>query len=290
MDDLSREGAYNHIPEHSGPTEKTLGRVSWVFSLIALGLVFTGLYGIERGSGARAVGSAEAEAGNAGTYYASVAAATPARAADLPKPLAKPDFDYRVPKPGDADYADYREMLGNPRFRSSVENTDGYEIPYDPEWRSVVTGRREVGPTNLSLIGGASSLDELGSFILLGLEEADQQALADLEVTRDEFQALLWPEFPQSRPYMRIPPEEAWHFHYAKCTKGLAILMKGYGKRHLALEGVTVDEVRPFTNFTLHEGVTLHVVDQDTGEAEDIRTISAVVERQGHFKIYMAES
>jgi hypothetical protein len=267
MDDLSREGAYNHVREHAGPSARTLGGVSWVFSLIALGLVFAGLYGLERGTGRSPAGMADAEAGGMNAEYASVIPA--------PLPAAKPEFAYRVPAPGDPEYADYQEMLNNPRFRSSVENTTGYEIPYDPEWRSVVTGRREVGPTNLRLIGGAGSLEELGGFILFALEDADMQALSDLAVVRDEFEQLLWPEFPQSRPYMRVPSSEAWHFHLAKSTKGLQILMKEAGKKRLALDGITVAEVRPFTNFTLYEGVVINVVDQDTGETGSIRAISA---------------
>jgi hypothetical protein len=49
MDDLSREGAYNHVREHAGPSARTLGGVSWVFSLIALGLVNEAPAGVPRG-------------------------------------------------------------------------------------------------------------------------------------------------------------------------------------------------------------------------------------------------
>lgn len=192
---------------------------------------------------------------------------------------------FHVPIPGDPDYADYREMLAEPRLRSSVENSPGYAMPYDPEWRSVVEGRRRVGPTSLEFTEGETSLRNLGDALLKAVREHDLNLLNSVRVDRDEYQLILWPEFPQSRPFLRIPPDEAWMFQSARQRKGLEEVLARYGDRDLSMESLQVGSKEPFTNFTLYRGVTLTATDVKNGKTVQVLKDATVAERNGRFKL-----
>ncbi|MGD8361292.1 MAG: hypothetical protein PVJ04_07650 [Gemmatimonadota bacterium] len=205
------------------------------------------------------------------------AAAVPA--ASIPEP------EFTVPKPGDPEYADYLEMLKQPQFRSSVENTEGYRPPYDPEWRSMLTGRRKVGPTDLELTDGAGSISELAKELLRALENGDSGLLNALRVSREEYQLLIWPEFPQSRPYLHIPPDEAWSFQYTKLREGMSGIYSRYGETPWNLVAATEGPVETFTNFTIHRGVEILAENNKSGERVIFDKKLTVVERNGRFKI-----
>jgi hypothetical protein len=218
-----------------------------------------------------------ASAGEVPFEPAPPAVATPVRGNPGPK--------FCVPVPGDPEYADYQEMLGHPRYRSSLENASGYALPYDPEWRSVVAGRREAPPTDLELTDGAGSITRLVEELLRGLENEDEGLLQSLRVNREEYQLLLWVEFPQSRPYARIPADEAWMFQLTTLRDGMGSLFGVYGRKPWDLVGTTVASVVPFTNFTLHRGIEILVADAKTGERLILNRELTVVERNGRFKI-----
>ena len=89
-------------------------------------------------------------------------------------------------------------MLKYPKFRSWAENSPGYALPYDPEWRSVITGRREVEPTDLEFGCGTTSVEKAVNKLLEAFEERDSHILFPLQVGKDEYQLILWPEFPRA--------------------------------------------------------------------------------------------
>jgi hypothetical protein len=213
-----------------------------------------------------------------------VPAAAPAAAAPRGEATeTKPEFT--VPEPGDPEYADYREMLKQPQFRSSVENSPGYRPPYDPEWRSMLTGRRNVGPTDLELTDGAGSIAGLAKDLLRGLENGDTGLLNALRVNREEYELLIWPEFPQSRPYLHIPADEAWSFQFTKLRDGLSGIYSRYGQTPWNLVSAAEGSLEPFTNFTIHRKVKILVENSKTGERVIVDRMLTVVERNGRFKI-----
>ncbi len=264
MPEFTREGAFDHRPDHSPASTWSTGRVGGLIGFILLLGTVAVAYVIHAREAAlrpvpRAAGAAEAPA------------------------------EFRVPTPADPEYADYQEMLRHSMFRSSVENSAGYAPPYDPEWRSAVTGRREAGPVDLDFVGGARSLEELGRFVLLAAVDGDGQGLLDLAVTKDEFELILWPEFPQSRPYLRIPSEEAWSFHYADLTKGISRGGLALIGRPYSFAGVFAGRVEDYANFRLLKDVFLIARDEDTNRLEEFSFLGTVAERRGRFKVYLFE-
>jgi hypothetical protein len=193
------------------------------------------------------------------------------------------------PEPGDKNYADYQEMLKQPEYDLSISNSPGDKLPYDPEWRSLRTGRREVAVHDRAFsTGGSASLDELAEEYIFGLNQMDEAVLKDLRITREDFVTILWPEFPQSRPALHIPEDESWLFEIAHLNEGLqktAALTKG---RKLKLEGARVVSVKQFTNFRILE-VQITAQDETTGESITVTGDKGgtVAERLGRYKFYL---
>lgn len=205
---------------------------------------------------------------------------------DVPARDRVPGFSYSRPQPGEPDYEDYQAMLSHERYARFVH--EGSKPPfYDPEWRAPIEGRREV-PVNddLQLVGGASSLDELVTFVFLAIAEEDGDTIDQMRLNRAEFEGLCWPEFPQSRPYLRIPAQEAWMMHFAAMRKGARKALNLFGGKHYDVIDVRVDRIQEFTNFRLHDGVVLTLEDAD-GKRETLDFIASIIECRGKFKVFM---
>ena len=172
--------------------------------------------------------------------------------------------EFRVPEPGDPEYDDYQEMLK--AFPSWTQKTPGYALPYDPEWRSVVRGRRDAEPTSLVFTEGERSMTTLAQEFLYAVEDRNGGRVNSLRVSKDEYQLILWPEFPQSRPYLRIPPDEAWMFQYTKIRDWLQQAMSLYSGRELEVQAVEAEKQDRYTNFAMYSKLLIQARDTDTDE------------------------
>lgn len=195
---------------------------------------------------------------------------------------------FTVPGPEDPEWADYLEYRRH--NRTFMDNTDGFVIAYDPEWRSTVTGVRE-NPTDpgLELFGGRSSLRELVEEVVANTTDVDnQQALIDLALRKEEFEVICWPSFPQSRPYVRIPWEEAWGFHYANLVGGSREGIRQVDGRSLEVVDVTFGSVKDYNgHFRVHNGGRIHAIDSETGENVELTYLDSIIERNGEFKVFL---
>ena len=193
------------------------------------------------------------------------------------------------PEPGDPNYADYQEMLRQPEYDLSVANSPGDRLPYDPEWRSMRTGKREVAVHDrLFTSGGSTSLEGLAQDYIFGLNQVDEVVLRGLQVSKSDFLDVLWPEFPQSRPALSIPGDESWFFTAAKLDEGLSKTVGQCKGRRLKLEGARVTSVKQFTNFRVLE-VEITAQDETTGESITVTGDKGgtVAERLGRYKFYL---
>jgi hypothetical protein len=197
-----------------------------------------------------------------------------------------PDFTFRLPEPGDPDYEDYQEMLRHPEY-ARFNHDKTLPMYYDPEWRSHVNGRREVPVNDLVLAGGAVSVEELLTFVLFALGDEDADGVDQLRINRDEFQLLCWPEFPQSRPYLKIPPDEAWSFHFASMRKGAKKAFHEFAGKPLSLVSFDIGSVQEYTNFRILQDVTMTVLDADTGQEIQLDMVEAVLACRGKYKVFM---
>lgn len=148
----------------------------------------------------------------------------------------------------------------------------------------MITGRRKVPAVALELKGGATSLEDLARLLLAGLQTRDERAIHALRVTRREFNVILWPEFPQSRPITRITSQDAWDLSEPTSRAGVARSVGLYGGRQLSLLRVTASRREAFRNFTLHRDFAIEARDAADGVVARLRFASTVVERRGRFK------
>jgi hypothetical protein len=157
----------------------------------------------------------------------------------------------------------------------------------DPEFESVITGRRVVDEHDLVFDGGASSPSELAQWITETVCSGDKDGLRDLMIAQEEFSEILWPEFPQSRPALTWTAAEVWGVHLAKAHEGAAEGINLYEGDDLAFDYVTCDEgVAPYTNFTLYHGIHIHTHRPD-GREVVMEFAKAFAERRGKWKVYI---
>jgi len=194
---------------------------------------------------------------------------------------------FGVPREDDPEWEDYQAMRRHPRYRSSLDNNPMYQPPYDPEWRSTVTGVREAPPVDQELRNAHDSLGELAQSILAAVGEKDFDRLHGMSVDRDEFEEICWPSFPQSRPYAKVPVAEAWHFHNGHCTGGIQEMLRQQGGRSLVLDTVAHGEGKDYGNFRLYNDVVIHAIDASTREKVEIPHMQAVIERNGRYKPFI---
>jgi len=170
---------------------------------------------------------------------------------------------------------------------SRLQDSPGWTPPADPESASVRLGRRVSAPlVKKTFAGGAKSMDELGRMICNVFERTPAlDSLMLLTVSEDEFQEILWPEFPQSRPATGLTPEDGWRVLYPRLLNGCNSAIVEYGGGYWEYLRTEVTEVAEFRNFRLHQGVTI-VVRNALGEEQPMVWLRAIAERKGRYKIY----
>jgi len=172
----------------------------------------------------------------------------------------------------------------------SVKDSPGYYATPDPESLSVRLGRRTNAPlVRMPFTGGARSLDELGRSVVWTLHHGNIDSLRSLCVSQDEFRAILWREFPQSRPATGLQWEDAWTFLYARQRAGTNHAMREYGGHPYQFVRFEPGEsTGVYKNFKLHSGLVM-VTKDDAGGLARWRWLRSVAERRGRFKIYSTE-
>ena len=166
----------------------------------------------------------------------------------------------------------------------------GYELPPDPEAESVHRGRRLVKSIKTELSGAYDTPEELAQVVLDAIFFDDAGLLHEQRVTREEFDEIFWPEFPQSRPATNIKPHDAWMFHNAECLDGVKEMLFRWGGMELSLRNIRYEEgLAQYANFNLYHGVVLEAV-TDRGEVVEIPYVPMLAERNGRWKVYMFAS
>jgi hypothetical protein len=192
---------------------------------------------------------------------------------------------FTVPTPEDPEWSDYLEFRRT--HRTSLDNSPGYAVPYDPEWRAADRGfRKDVPEPFLQFYGGSKSLGDVVHEVVKYLNYDDPEALVDLAVRKEEFSDILWPSMPQARPYVRIPWEEAWGFQYANILGGIRAGQRQRDDRQLAVESFQYGKKKELPCYTLFSDLVIQTRDQKTGEPVKLTFLDSVVEYDGVFKVF----
>ena len=171
----------------------------------------------------------------------------------------------------------------------SVRDSPGWTPLVDPESSAVVLGRRVNAPAvKMPFTGGAKSLDDLGRAICWAVHHQDRDSLLKLCVTDGEFETILWPEFPQSRPAVGLEWDDAWRILYARLHAGSSHAIRDHGGRPCQFVRFEVDSTMQYRNFRMDSRLAM-VVKNDEGRLESWTWLRAVVARKGRWKIYSTD-
>ena len=133
------------------------------------------------------------------------------------------------------------EVLGEAARQLLSVGTDAVE-----EARLAASGERQAEDVHPGAGHHAAVVDDLAlavEEVVLETAGRNQQGMIDLAIRKEEFEIVCWPSFPQSRPFMRVPWEEAWGFQYANLLGGSREGMRQVAEREL--EVLDVREVIP---------------------------------------------
>lgn len=178
--------------------------------------------------------------------------------------------------------------MGRALEPSAVANAPGYTPPDDEFAAEVLRGGREVEPMDYVLKGGTTSAEELAMLVVRAVNMKDVDALQALLITHKEFNELIWPEMPQSRPVTNIEADHAWGFHMRGASSGARRGVHDYeSQTPLMVESIDFTIGRaPFTNFTLYRGARIHTRSKG-GVPVPLDFAFTWIECNGRWKVYI---
>lgn len=164
----------------------------------------------------------------------------------------------------------------------------------DPEREAAFKGYRDADVLEAWEFDGPiyGSAAELAEAVLDQILFESQDGLHALRINRREYDELVWPELPQSRPATNIPSGQSWAFHEAACRDGIVEAMGLWGGQLLHFSELRFEEGKgftPFTNFTLYRGIKIHAVTEDGRDAV-LRIAPSFIERNGEWKVFMYDA
>ena len=194
---------------------------------------------------------------------------------------------FRIIQPGEPEWEDYVAMSEHEDYRSFLDGREGYALTYDPEWRTHVRGYREAAPVEMELLDAHDSMEALARAVLAGLGENDYHRLRDLMINFDEYERICWPSFPQSRPYLNVPVDEAWGFQHATSGGGIRDGLREYGAKSLRLEEVRHGDVEDYRNFRILNEVVIAAWDVHSQERVELDFLDSIIEKDGVYKGFL---
>jgi|GEM_PF-1732291 len=146
-----------------------------------------------------------------------------------------------------------------------------------------------AAPGQKRLGHASNSVEGLMNEALAAYAAGDTAALRGLLITKEEFDAYLYPEFGVHYPAARDTSAQArdfiWENHALTADKALRRSLRELGGRRMDLIAVSFGEAaKTFPSYILHEGTEVKVRLEDGGEA-DLLAFGSIVEMDGVYKL-----
>jgi hypothetical protein len=126
---------------------------------------------------------------------------------------------------------------------------------------------------------GAPTRDSLVRLFEKALAANDSAALDRLEITREEFAYLYYPESKLARPPYELDPQTMWMQIDAQRQRGLRRLLARYGGRGLKVRGLECRQPERENAVVIHQCLAV------TSEAATpMQLFGSILERDGRFK------
>lgn len=137
-------------------------------------------------------------------------------------------------------------------------------------------------PADPPLDHARPSPEALARAALDAIESRDEDALADLMITREEYEDRLWPVLPDRS---QMPFDFAWSITAPRSRKARRAAISEYGGVPLELERVELGvDVERYASFTLYRRSRLWVRRTDTGAIGVLPLMDTLVAMDGGWK------
>ena len=153
-------------------------------------------------------------------------------------------------------------------------------------WVAVTLAAAGCRPAAPPLSRLAASPDVLGRQVLAARAARDETRLVALALTREEFEARVWPELPASRPERNLTAEYVWTSLKAKSDGGLRQVVATLGGERLDLVRIEFDgPSTDYTTYSVSREAVLVVADAEGGERR-VRAFGSVIHADGGVKVF----
>jgi len=149
-----------------------------------------------------------------------------------------------------------------------------------------IFGVYSVRTRPMRLAHGESSPKAVAARLVGALAANDLQALKDLAISKEEFQAYVWPELPASNPRTNIPFDYVWNDVFFRSMNRMGRTYKHFqGHRIEVVKLGTRKNPETFATHTAWPGYEM-TIRVDGGPEEELPLFGTLIEMDGVFKVY----
>jgi len=130
-----------------------------------------------------------------------------------------------------------------------------------------------------------ASDDALARAVLEAVERKDADRLLAMAVSREEFESIVWPTLPVSRPEVNMPFAYVWQDNLTKSRAYLGDTLARFGGRHLELVRVEFGgDSTAYGTYDVSRETRLVVRDPD-GAEHAFRLFGSIIRQNGRSKV-----
>lgn len=131
-----------------------------------------------------------------------------------------------------------------------------------------------------------SSDDALAQAVLDAMERRDVDALMRLSVSEEEFERVVWPSLPASRPEVGVSSSYVWQDTFTKSRAYLHRTLQQWGGKRLQLIRVEfAGDTTEGQSYSLSRKSRLVVRDEE-GHERTVRLFGSIIRQAGQSKVY----
>jgi hypothetical protein len=130
-------------------------------------------------------------------------------------------------------------------------------------------------------LAGPTSRDSLVRLFERALTKSDTAGLDDLQITREEFAYLYYPESRMARPPYELGPDVMWMQIQSQRDQGLRRLVSKYGGMHLGIRRVECQPPERQNAVAIYQ---CGILTSEKGDTTAKQLFGSIIERDGRFK------
>ncbi len=130
------------------------------------------------------------------------------------------------------------------------------------------------------------STQALSRAVLAAIEQRDANALRALALSKEEFEAYVWPELPAARPGRNLSVNFIWGDLHHKSNITLRSTLAAHGgKKYEFISIRFLGDTTAYETYRVHRESELTVRDAD-GNERQLRMFGSMLEKGGRYKVF----